>query len=330
MARPSKPGHLVWLLKKAYKMKIQSGKLRKGWHILKNSIKLYRNHDTGTLGAALSYYMVFSIAPMLIIVISIVGMILGPEAVQGEIKGQTQGFLGSKGAIELQNMIRAAYKPGTNVLATAIAIVLLLIGATQVFDQLRTSLNTIWDVKPQARKPVLTFIINRLFSFAMIACLGFLLLVSFVFHAIMSGLTDYLNQWLPDASVALFKLAEELVALGLTAFLFAMVYKFMSDAKLHWRSVWLGALFTAVLFGIGKYAIGLYIGKSNLADTYGAAGSIVVVLVWVFYSSQIVFFGAEFTRALAIERGIPLDPNAIKPNKQSGIKGKEVVEQEPK
>jgi membrane protein len=146
----------------------------------------------------------------------------------------------------------------------------------------------------------------------------------------LAGFTDHLNRWLPDISVVLIKVAEELIALSLTTFLFAMIYKFMSDARLLWRSVWLGALFTAFLFAIGKYLIGLYIGKSNLADTYGAAGSIVVVLVWVFYSSQIVFFGAEFTRALAIERGVPLDPHAIKPNKEAGIQGKQVIEKEPK
>jgi membrane protein len=310
-------------------MKLPSEQLRKAWHILQNSFKLFRNHDTFTLGAALSYYMVFSIAPMLIIVISVVGMILGPEAAEGEIKEQAQAFLGVKGATELQEMIKAAYKPGENSIATIIAIVLLLIGATTVFDQLRATLNTIWDVKPQARKPLLKFFINRLFSFAMIACLGFLLLISFVIHAALAGFTHRLNRWLPDISVLLIKVAEEAVAFLLTTALFAMVYKFMSDARLRWRSVALGALFTALLFAIGKYLIGLYIGKSNLADAYGAAGSLVVVLVWVFYSSQIVFFGAEFTRALAIERGVSLDPHATKPDEEAGISGKQVIKQTP-
>lgn len=307
-------------------MKLRSENLAKGWNMFKNSFQLFRNHDTFTLGAALSYYTAFSIAPMLIIVISVVGMILGPEAVVGEVKGQVQSFMGARGAKDLQDIIKAAYKPGENWIATVIAIILLIIGATSVFDQMRTSLNTIWDVKPQARKPVLKFLVNRLFSFAMIVCLGFLLLVSFVIHAALAAFTGYLNQWLPDISVVLFKVVEIVLSYCLTAVLFAFVYKFMSDAKLHWNSVWLGALFTAFLFAIGKYLIGLYIGKSNLADTYGAAGSVVVVLAWVFYSSQIIFFGAEFTRALAVERGVSLDPHAIKSNKASGIVGDHVVE----
>lgn len=307
-------------------MPLNKETLHTTWNMFKNSFKLFHNHDTFTLGAALSYFMVFSIAPMLIIVISVVGVILGPEAITGEIKGQVQSFLGAKGAEELQQIIKAAYKPGENWIVTAIATVLLLIGATSVFEQLRTSLNTIWDVKPQAKQPVVQFFINRLFSFAMIACLGFLLLISFVLHAGLEAFTGYLNRWLPDISVALFKGVEIVLSYLLTTALFAMVYKFMSDAKLRWGSVWLGSLFTAFLFSIGKYLIGLYIGKSDLADTYGAAGSVVVVLAWVFYSSQIVFFGAEFTRALAIERGVSLDPHAIKPNKEVGIANKCVEE----
>jgi|ERR1043165_6825703 membrane protein len=301
-------------------------KFLKAAKVLKNSFQLFKNHDTWTLGAALSYYTAFSIAPVLIIVISIAGMILGPEAITGEIKKQVQSFMGPQGAKDLQDIIRAAYKPGENWIATIIAIVLLIVGSTSVFDQMRTSLNVIWDVKPAAKKPVLKFLLNRLFSFAMIVCLGFLLLISFVLNALLSGFTAYLNQWLPDISVVLMKVLEVAVSYVLTATLFAFVYKFMSDARLQWRNVWAGAAFTAVLFALGKYLIGIYIGNSNLADTYGAAASVIMVLVWVFYSSQIVFFGAEFTRALAVERGVSLDPKAIKPDKEAGIVGKQVVE----
>jgi membrane protein len=191
---------------------------------------------------------------------------------------------------------------------------------------MRTSLNTIWDVKPQAKQPIVKFFVNRLFSFAMIGCLGFLLLVSFVIHSGLSAFTNYLNNYLPEMSLFIFKLIEIVISYLITTVLLAMVYKFMSDAKLKWNSVWLGALFTSFLFSIGKYLIGLYISTSNIGDTYGAAGSVVVVLAWVFYSSQIVFFGAEFTRALAIERGVPLDPKAIKPNLQVGIVNKTVLE----
>ncbi|MFN8288534.1 MAG: YihY/virulence factor BrkB family protein [Chitinophagales bacterium] len=295
------------------------------WHTLKNSVLLFTKHDTGTLAAALSYYTLFSLAPLLIIVISVAGFILGPDAIEGEVKRQLQGFVGSQSATELQNIIKSAYKPGENIVMTIIALVILVVGATTVFGQLRTSLNVIWDVKPAAKKPVAKFIVSRVFSFAMIISLAFLLLISMVIHSALQAFTNYLNNRLPDISVVLFKLVDYILSMGLTMLLFSLIYKFMSDAKLKWRSVWKGALFTTVLFILGKYLIGLYISKSNLASTYGAAGSVIVILVWVFYSSQILFFGAEFTQALAIEKGVSLDPKATKTDKEKGIVNKEVL-----
>lgn len=293
-------------------------------NVMKNSIQLFKNHDTFTLGAALSYYMVFSIAPMLIIVTSVAGMILGPDAITGEIKRQIISFVGNNGANQLQDIIKAAYKPGENGIATIIATIVLIIGATGVFDQLRTSLNVIWDIKPQIKKPVFKFIANRFFSFAMIISLAFLLLISLVIHAALAGFNTVLERWLSDFSVVLLFVIENLISLGVTVILFALIYKFMSDSKPRWRSVWAGGLFTAVLFAIGKYLISVYIGATNIADTYGAAGSVVVILVWVFYSSQILFFGAEFTRGLAIEQGVKLDARAQISDHDAGIKNKKV------
>lgn len=292
--------------------------------ILKNSVILFKNHDTFSLGAALSYYMVFSITPMLIIVVSVVGMVFGPEAVMGQIKTQAQGFIGSSGAEELQNMVKDTYRPGENMIATIAAVIVLLIGATSIFDQLRTALNTIWDIKPRAQQPWYKFIVNRVFSFAMILCLALLMLVSLVLQAALAGFSKILHYWLADFSILLLNALEYALSFGITVMLFALIYKFMSDAKLKWRSVWWGALFTGVLFLIGKSLISIYIGQTNVADTYGASGSLVVLLIWVFYSSQILFFGAEFTRALAIERGYKLDPHAQQPDNKVGIEGKEV------
>jgi membrane protein len=280
--------------------------LRRILRVVENTISLFRKHDTSTLGSSLSYFMIFSIAPMLIIVISVTGTILGPDAATGALKQQIQNLLGSGTAQQLQDMVKAAYQPGKNWIATTLSIVLLITGAIGVFDQLRSSLNIIWDVKPGAKKPFLHYLLNRLFSFGMIACLAFLLLVSLVIHAGIAALSGYLDRLLPHFSKLLLTFVEIIISFGITSTLFAFIYKFMSDIKIKWKVVWWGALFTAVLFAIGKYLIGFYISKSNLASTYGTASSIIVVLVWVFYSSQIVFFGAEFTRALAIERGMDL------------------------
>ena len=280
--------------------------------VFRDSFKLFKNHDTLTLGAALSYYTGFSLVPILIIVISIAGAILGPDAVQGEIKRQLLHIMGEHPAEQLENIIKAAYRPGHNLFATMVAFVLLIIGSTSVFIQLRTSLVTIWYVKEKAKQPILKFFINRLFSFAMIACLIFLLLVSLSIHTGLEALANYLNRHNPNISMVVLEIFDFILTLCLTSVLFALIYKYMSDAKLKWRSVLPGAVFTSLLFALGKYIIGLYLSKSNIADTYGAAASIVIILAWVFYSSQVLFFGAEFTHALSKEHGKLLDPQAIK------------------
>lgn len=276
--------------------------------VLKNSVTLFRSHDTAALGSGLSYFTIFAIAPMLIILISIVGSIYGPEAVTGELKNQLSSLMGSNTAEQLQSVVKAAYKPGKNWIATTVSIVLLLTGAIGVFDQLRTSLNIIWDLKPQAKKPFVRYIIDRLFSFGMIASIAFLLIVSLTLNAAIAALSGYLSGLLPAISQILIQLVEVVVSFGLTTLLFTLIYKFMSDVKMKWRSVLYGAMFTSVLFAVGKYLISIYISHSSVANTYGAASSVIVVLLWVYYSSQIVFFGAEFTRALADYRGVKLAP----------------------
>jgi len=295
------------------------------WHSFLNSFRLFRKHDTLTLGAALSYYTGFSLIPIIIIVISIAGSVLGPQAVQGEIEAQLGDLLGSRSAAQLQSLIVTSYQPGKNLAATIVAVVLLIVGATSVFSQLHTSLNLIWDVKTKAKQPVLQFFLHRLFSFAMIVCLAFLLLVSFVIHAALAIFTNYLNAKLPHTSVMVISVLDFLISYGFTSLLFAMIYKYMSNAEPLWRSVWPGALFTALLFIIGKNIMGFYLSNFNFDDQYGAAGSIVLLLTWVFYSSQIVFYGAEFTHALAAEHGILLDPNAVRPNTDVVLKTQQVL-----
>ena len=293
--------------------------------VMKNTVTLYRSHDTSTLGAGLSYYMVFSIAPLLIIVISVTGSIFGPQAVQGQIKSQIEGVLGASTAKQMQDMIQAAYQPGRNWIATTVSVILLVVGAIGVFDQLRTSFNTIWDIKPQAKKQVLRYFINRFFSFAMIVCLAFLLLVSLAIQAGLALFLKFISNSIPGLAKILITAFDLVLSFGLTYLLFVFMFKFMSDAKMKWKIAWPGALFTTVLFMTGKYLIGLYISKSNIANGYGAAGSLVVLLAWVYYSAQIVFFGAEFTRGLAIVRSIELDPNAAKTNEEAKTNAKQDV-----
>lgn len=281
------------------------------WHSFKNSFRLFVKHDTLTLGAALAYYTGFSLIPIVIIVISMAGAVLGEQAVQGEIKSQLQEAIGVHGAEQLQEVIKAVYRPGGNAFTTLIATILLLIGGTSVFSQLHTSLNLIWNIKPGVKQPVLQFFITRIFSFAMIVCLAFLLLVSFMVNTGLAALSKYLNYQLAAGSVMITNVFDFLISYAFTTLLFALVYKYMSDAHPRWRVVWPGALFTALLFVIGKHLMGFYLATFNMDDSYGAAGSVVLLLTWVFYSSQIVFFGAEFTHALAAEHGILLDTKRV-------------------
>ena len=297
------------------------------YNVFKSSVLLYMKHDTSTLGAALSYYMVFSIAPVIIIIISIVGAVLGPHAVQGEIKDQLQDFLGPSGATQLENVIKTVYHPGKSLITGILATILLIMGATTVFGQLRTSLNIIWEVKPHAKKPWLKFLLNRFFSFGMIVCVAFLLLVSLVFHAGLVAFTQLLNRQFPGISIWMVRLLDHALSVGGATVMFAFVYKYLSDAKLKWSGLWEGAFFTAVLFVVGKHFIAMYIGHSGITSTYGAVGSGVMILAWVYYSSQLVFFGAEFTRALAMHRGLSLDPEGIESHEEAAKTAEQHLEQ---
>lgn len=292
--------------------------------VFKSTFKLYINGNTATLAAALSYYMIFSIAPVIIIVISIVGAIWGPGAVQGEIKDQLVDILGDKGARHLERMITTFYHPGKNVVTTVLATALLIVGSTTVFGQLRSSLNAIWEVKPQAKKPVVQFFVKRLFSFGMIIALSFLLLVSLVVQASVTAFTDFLTDTFGNSTMIMVHLGHHLLSLVASTILIAFVYKYLSDAHLRWRDVWEGSLFTSLLFMLGKHLISIYIGTTHVASTYGAIGSAVVIMLWVFYSSQIVFFGAAFTRALAMHRGYSLDPVHIETNAEARQKAEDL------
>lgn len=256
-----------------------------------------------SMGAAISYYTMFSLAPLLVIVIAVAGAIFGREAVQGEIVGQLQGVIGRDGAIAVQGLVKSASEPTKGLIAGGISIVVLLIGATTVFAELQSSLDRIWHV-PERAKPtgVWSILRARVLSFGLILGLAFLLMVSLMVSSAVAAFGSWTTGLLPGWEVLLQGL-NILISIGIATVLFAMIYKFMPTVKIVWRDVWIGALVTAVLFEIGKTGIALYIGKSGVNESFAAAGSLVVLLAWVYYAAQIFLLGAEFTKVYANEHG---------------------------
>lgn len=281
------------------------------WGLLKATYAEWNKDNVPRLGAALAYYTVFSLAPLLIIVIAIAGLAFGQEAAQGQIVDQIQGLVGRDGAEAIESMIEHARTKSTGIIATIIGVAMLLFGASGAFGQLQDALNTIWDVTPKPGRGVTGMVRDRLFSFVMVVGMGFLLLVSLVLSAAIAALAEYLNQWM--ASATLWQMVNIVLSLAIITLLFAMTYKVLPDVKLAWSDVWIGAGFTAVLFTIGKTLIGLYLGTSSIGSAYGAAGSIVIILIWVYYSAQILLFGAEFTYvyATSVGSGLKAADNAV-------------------
>jgi membrane protein len=266
-----------------------------GW-VLKRAVAGWWNDNVPRLGASLAYYTLFALAPILIVAIAIAGIFFGPDAVQREVTGQIRGLVGESGARAVQAMLQGASQRTGNGVATGIGLVTFFIGATGAFLELQTALNAIWRVKPKAGAGVKDMLLQRLLSFGLVIGVGFLLLVSLLVSAALSALDHYIGTAVPGIAVV-WQGVNTLVSLGVVTLLFAMIYQFLPDVDLRLRDVWVGALVTAGLFSIGTFLIGLYLGTSAVASTYGAAGSVVVLLIWVYYSAQIVLLGAEFTRA---------------------------------
>ncbi len=270
------------------------------WLLVKQTFNDWIDDDVPTHAASLAYYTIFSIAPTLIIAVALAGSIFGAEAARGEIQHQIEGLVGSAGAKVIEDMMASAAKPGAGLLASLLGLVILIFGATGVFAALQTALNHIWGVKPKQTNGVISFLRTRLLSFGMVLGVGFMLLVSLVVSAGVAALGNWLHS---DDFEVVWQTANFLVSFGVVTVLFAMIYKTLPDINIAWRDVWLGAGVTAVLFNIGKFAIGLYIGKSSIASSYGAAGSFAVLLLWVYYSSMVLFLGAEFTQVYATTFG---------------------------
>ena len=272
------------------------------WPLIKTSVASWRQDHASSMGGALAYYTLFSIAPVLIIVIAVAGFFLGPEAAQGEIFAQLRGLLGDDGAAAVQGLLESASEPEEGIVATITGVALLLLGATTVFAELQSDLDRIWRAEAKPLSGLWSFLRARLLSFGMVLVLAFLLLVSLVISAALSALGKWWGGWFEGWAVLL-EILNFIASFTITTGLFALIYKFLPRAEIAWRDVWIGAAVTALLFAIGKFLIGLYIGRSGIASGFGAAGSFVVLLVWVYYSTQIFLLGAEFTWVYAHEHG---------------------------
>jgi membrane protein len=290
-----------------------AGKIARIWKITREVVsqtaKEWSNDKAARLGAALSYYTVFSLAPVLILVISVAGLVFGKDAAQGRLVGQLQGLLGSEGAAVVQTMLAKASKPSSGIISAVIGFVTLLVGATGVLIELQDALNTVWKVAVKPGGGIKQILRERVLSFGLIVAFGFLLLVSLVMSAVLAGLGGALSRFIPGW-VVIGYLINYGVTLAVMTTLIAMIYKILPDVKMAWRDVWVGAFVTSCLFQLGKYLIGLYVGKASVGSPFGAAGSLAVLLVWVYYSSQIILFGAEFTRVSALRRGAHIEPSA--------------------
>jgi len=270
--------------------------------LAKASFRNWQNDYAPSMGAALSYYTVFSIAPLLIIVIAVAALIFGHDVAHDAIVEQAGSLIGENGAKVIEGMLQSAQQPKQGMLAGILGVLALIIGATTVFAELESNLNRIWKVTADKRAGWWYFLRTRLLSFGLVLAIGFLLVVSLVVSAAIAIWGKYWSGWF-GAMEALLHAANFLVSVAIITILFAMIYKFMPRISIRWRDVWVGAFVTSLLFSIGKFLIGLYIGKSGVESSYGAAGALVVLLLWVYYSAQIFLLGAEFTKVFAETHG---------------------------
>ncbi len=280
------------------------------WRLLKQAFQEWNQDKASQLAAALAYYTLFSLAPLLILAIAIASLFFDNDAVRAQLMGQVESLMGGASADFVRTVLDNANRPGESSgwVASAISVVLLLVGATGVLSQLQLSLNTIWNLEARPGIGLIDQVRKRLLSLGMVIVIGFLLLVSLIVSSAISGFSGYLNLLMPGLDT-LVQFLNFVLAFGLTTLLFAVMFKYLPDAIIAWRDVWFGAAATAILFSIGKYLIGLYLGNSSFGSSYGAAGSVIVLLAWVFYSAQILFYGAELTQVYSRRFGSQIKPN---------------------
>lgn len=279
---------------------------KNGFTILKTSFSGFMNDFALKYSASLAYYTLFSLAPLLLLLISLAGIFLGKDASQGKIFAEINGLVGADAARSIQDMIKHLQTSGKSTISVIIGIVTLVIGATTVFGEIQESINLIWQVKPKPKVAWIKLVKDRLLSGSMIVTLGFLLLVSFIVNGALLALSSHLETFLPAVTVTFFKALSAAISFIVIAVLFGVIFKVLPDANIKWRDVRSGAIFTAVLFMVGRLVIGIYI--SNTSSSYGAAGSLIIILLWIYYTAAILYFGAEFTRAYADFYGIKIEP----------------------
>lgn len=278
------------------------------WQLLRDTVSEFIGDNSMQHAAALSFYAIFSLAPLVIIAVGIAGVIFGEAQAQKEILAQIRDLAGPNAAESLTSVFEQSGGKQGGILAASVGAGLLLFGATTVFGQLQSSLNAIWNVEPKPGQGVMGFVRTRFLSLGMVLGIGFLLLTSLILSAALSALDGYLNTQFPGADI-LWQVVNFVISIGVIALLFAVIFRYLPDAEISWRDVMIGALATSVLFNIGKLGIGLYLGNSTVGSAYGAAGSLVVLLMWVYYSSLILFFGAEFTQVYARRFGSRIEPS---------------------
>ncbi len=282
--------------------------LRILWIILKDSANGFVDDKLMKLSGALSYYTLFSMGPLLLIIITLCSLFFGRAAVQGKVYAQLEGFVGRDTASQLQSIIEHAAISGKGTLATIFGVALLIIGASSVFAEIQDSINMIWGLKAKPKAGWLLFLKNRLLSFSIIVSLAFLLLVSLGISAMIDMLGNRLQAHFPGLSVLVIYIINNLITVAVTTVIFAVIFKVLPDANIQWKDVLTGAIATMILFLLGKFGISFYISKSNIGTTYGAAGSLIVLLLWVYYSAMILYFGAEFTKFYAVHIGDEIKP----------------------
>jgi membrane protein len=284
--------------------------LKDMWGLFKRAGSQWLEHKASRLGAALAYYTAFSLAPLLVIVIAIVGFVFGRDAATGQMSGQIESMVGEDGAKAVETIVASANKPASGIFATVVGLVMLLVGALGLFSQLQDALNTVWEVQPKPGLGLLRFFQDRLLSLTMVLGTAFLLLVSLVVSTALAALGSLAGEWGATILGQALNIGVSLIVITL---LFAMIYRFLPDAEIAWRDVWFGAAFTTLLFTLGKFLIGFYLGATGTASAYGAAGSLAALLIWLYYSAQIFLFGAELTKASADRHGARILPkdNAV-------------------
>jgi membrane protein len=282
--------------------------VKKLWGIIKKASGDFIDDKLVKLSGALSFYMIFSMGPLLLIVMAICSTFFGHDAVEGKVYGQLEKFVGHDTALQLQEIIKQAAISGKKTIATIIGAVALFIGATSVFAEIQDSLNMIWGLKPKPKKGWVAFLKNRLLSFSIIVGLGFLLLVSLSFSTLIDLFGNHLKAMFPSLSISILYIINSGLTFMITAFIFAVIFKILPDAEIMWKDVFIGAVATTLMFLLGKFAISFYISKSNVGSTYGTAGSLIILMLWIYYSAMILYYGAEFTKYYAVEFGDPIRP----------------------